>query len=120
MYDLWEVRWAWPSLMQPVSIFITPTSCAYDILALPQHAKSPLSLLLLLALILSLSLSLCFWSLSLAHLLYVLMLLCGRPPSPSISELKGQITLTPSVISVCPSISWSAGWRSEQICQGQC
>lgn len=108
IYDLWEVSWAWPGLMQPISIFITPTSCAYDILDLPRHAKSPLSLLLPLGLILSLCLSL-IYSLSLCSYL-------DAPPprisSPHLSGLKGHITLTLSVISVSPSICLSVGLRS--------
>lgn len=46
--NLWlmggELGMAWPNAT--ISIFITPTSCAYDILDLPQHAKSPFSFFL--------------------------------------------------------------------------
>lgn len=42
IYDLWEASWTWPGLMQTILIFITPTSCVYDILDLPQHAESSL------------------------------------------------------------------------------
>lgn len=98
---------AWSGLMQPISIFITPTSCAYDILDLPRHAKSPLSLWLPLAPILYLPLFSVFVSHSFS--LSLLVLLSGSPPSPSphVSGLKGHITLTPCVNSVSPSISLS-------------
>lgn len=44
IYGLWEVSRAWLGLMQSILIFITPTSCAYDILDLPWYAKSSLSI----------------------------------------------------------------------------
>lgn len=110
IYGLWEVSRAWLGLMQSILIFITPTSCAYDILDLPWYAKSSLSLLLSLTPILPLPLPL-------SHRLSGS--LSGCPSSPSI-ELKGHITLTACVNSVSSSISLSAGRRSRKICQGQC
>lgn len=59
IYGLWEVSRAWLGLMQSILIFITPTSCAYDILDLPWYAKSWLSLYCCLWLQFSLSLCLC-------------------------------------------------------------
>lgn len=102
IYGLWEVSRAWHGLMQSILIFITPTSCAYDILDLPWYAKSSLSLLLSLTPILPLPLPL-------SHRLSGS--LSGCPSSPSI-ELKGHITLTACVNSVSSSISLSAGRRS--------
>lgn len=107
IYGLWEVSRAWLGLMQSILIFITPTSCAYDILDLPWYAKSSLSLLLSLTPILPLPLPLSIVSLALSL------------DAPSI-ELKGHITLTACVNSVSSSISLSAGRRSRKICQGQC
>lgn len=57
-----SVAWFGLGLMQPTSIFITPTSCVYDILNLPQRAKSPLH-----SPSRSNSRSLCFPSCSLTH-----------------------------------------------------
>lgn len=88
--------------MQSILIFITPTSCAYDILDLPWYArKLSLSLLLSLTHVLPLALPiirLCYF-LSLSE--------CPPPPPPT--ELKGHITLTAPVNSVSSSISPSAG-----------
>ncbi len=71
--------------MQPISIFITPTSCAYDILDLPQHAKSSLSLSTVAScsdfLLFSLSLCLiCLWLSLLLPLSLCSYLDTPRPP----------------------------------------
>lgn len=110
IHDQWELSWAWPGLMQLISIFITPTSCAYDILDLPRHAKSTLSLLLPFAQ--TLPLSLCFLSLYLTLFLSLLMLHLTIVPL-RLSGLNGHITLTPCVSPVSLSISSSVDLRSE-------
>lgn len=68
-----SMAWIGLGLMQPTSIFITPTSCVYDILNLPQRAKSPLN-----SPSRSNSHSLCFPSCSLTHSLSLVI-----SPSPS-------------------------------------
>lgn len=98
----WEMSWAWPGLMQPISIFITPTSCAYDILDLSQLAKS--TLFLSLSLHCCFLLSLCSLSLSLCHLLSHSSCSDLNPP-PHLSGLRGHVSLTPYVISVCLSVN---------------
>lgn len=102
---------AWPGLMQSISIFITPTSCAYDILDLPRHAKSPLSLHCCLLLKFSLVFCLCH-----SNIFY----LSGSPSSSTTPWARRLRYLEPCVDSVSSSISPSAGLRSEQICRGQC
>lgn len=80
--------------------------CAYDILDLPRHAKSPLSIVASRSDYLSLSPS--FFTLP------FLMLLSGRPPTtPHIFGLKGHITLTPCVSCVNLSISLPVGSGSQ-------
>lgn len=112
IHDQWELSWAWPGLMQLISIFITPTSCAYDILDLPRHAKSTLSLYCCLSLRHSPSLSLCFLSLYLTLFLSLLMLHLTIVPL-RLCGLNGHITLTPCVSPVSLSISLSVDLRSE-------
>ena len=82
IHDQWELSWAWPGLMQLISIFITPTSCAYDILDLPRHAKSTLSLYCCLLLRRApFSLHFLSWSLTLFLSLLMLNLTIVPPPS---------------------------------------
>lgn len=109
IHDQWEPSWAWPGLMQLISIFITPTSCAYDILDLPRHAKSTLSLYCCFSLRHSPSLS----AFCLCISLFSSLCSCSiSPSSPSVS-LGSTATLPwhPAwVLSVCQSVClWTWG-----------
>lgn len=90
--------------MQPISIFITPTSCAYDILDLPRHAKSPLSPLLTLSLFLSLPV---FLFSSLTHLLSLLVFLsrCLPPSNPPPISLGSKAHYLDTLCDFCQSVS---------------